>query len=105
MGAATRSAPRRVAVLTYIAAHPGASNREIAAGAGTIDEGQLSKLLRRAESLGLVIDRRNPELAGAAREWHLTDQGESICTAARQAATAATGWTDTGAALQADLVL
>jgi len=72
----TRPAPRRAAVLAYIATHPGASNREIALGAGAIDEGQLSKLLSRAEFLGLVVDRRSPHSPGAPRQWHLTAQGE-----------------------------
>ena len=76
MTPSTRSAPRRAAVLAYIAAHPGASNREIAVGAGSIDEGQLSKLLSRAEFLGLVVDHRSPHTPGAARQWHLTPQGE-----------------------------
>lgn len=74
----TRSAPRRAAVLAYIAQNPGASNREIAIGAGAIDEGQVSKLLSRAEFLGLVVDRRNPHTPGAPRQWHLTTQGELI---------------------------
>ncbi len=74
----TRSAPRRAAVLAYIAQNPGASNREIAIGAGAIDEGQVSKLLSRAEFLGLVVDRRSPHTPGAPRQWHLTPQGELI---------------------------
>jgi hypothetical protein len=72
----TRPAPRRAAVLTYIAGHPGASNREIAIGAGSIDEGQLSKLLSRAEFLGLIVDRRSPDTPGAPRQWHLADENE-----------------------------
>lgn len=74
--ASTRPAPRRAAVLAYIAQNPGASNREIAIGAGAIDEGQVSKLLSRAEFLGLIVDRRSPHTPGAPRQWHLTPQAE-----------------------------
>jgi DNA-binding MarR family transcriptional regulator len=69
-------------VLAYIAEHPGASNREIAIGAGSIDEGQLSKLLSRAEFLGLVVDRRSLDTPGAPRQWHLTPQGELVAVEA-----------------------
>ncbi len=47
---------RTVRVLVAIGAHPGASNRQIADAAGVEDQGQISKLLRRLESLGLVIN-------------------------------------------------
>ena len=87
-------------VLDYIATHPGASNREIAQGAGAIDEGQLSKLLRRAQDLGLIVDRRDPRLQGAAREWHLTPDGESTRAEAQATATTATSW-DAGSAHEA----
>ncbi len=47
---------RTVRVLTFIGEHPGASNREIADGAGIADQGQISKLLTRLERLKLVTN-------------------------------------------------
>jgi hypothetical protein len=50
-------------------------------GAGSIDEGQLSKLLSRAEFLGLIVDRRSPDTPGAPRQWHLTAEDEPLTSA------------------------
>ena len=49
---------RTVRVLTFIGEHPGASNREIAEGAGIADQGQISKLLTRLERLELGAQYR-----------------------------------------------
>ncbi len=45
---------RTVMVLMAVAAHPGSSNRMVADEAGISDQGQISKLLRRLEGLGLI---------------------------------------------------
>jgi AcrR family transcriptional regulator len=69
---------RTVRVLLSIAAAPGSSNREIGQAAGIADQGQISKLLRRLEGLGLV---RNAGLAprkGAPNAWTLTEKGVEV---------------------------
>ncbi len=52
---------RTARVLACIAERPGASNRAVAERAGVTDPGQISKLLRRLERLGLAVNsRRGP---------------------------------------------
>lgn len=66
---------RTLQVLAVIADTPGASNRQIADGAGVHDQGQISKLLTRLERLGLVHNTGLGQPQGAPNAWTLTPQG------------------------------
>jgi AcrR family transcriptional regulator len=74
---------RTMRVLSFIGEHPGASNREVAEGAGIADQGQMSKLLARLERLSLMSNTGAGQRHGASNEWHLTDRGRSVERAAR----------------------
>ncbi|MGA8364439.1 MAG: TetR family transcriptional regulator [Solirubrobacteraceae bacterium] len=74
---------RTVRVLTFIGENPGASNREIAEGAGIADQGQISKLLTRLERLQLVHNIGEGQIMGSSNEWHLTDRGVQVERATR----------------------
>jgi AcrR family transcriptional regulator len=74
---------RTVRVLTAIREHPGASNREVADGAGIADQGQISKLLSRLEGLGLIQNVDQAQSKGAPNEWRLTERGERVERATR----------------------
>jgi AcrR family transcriptional regulator len=69
---------RTVRVLGVISAAPAASNREIAAEAGIVDQGQMSKLLHRLSGLGLVENRGNGQVRGGANAWYLTRLGANV---------------------------
>jgi AcrR family transcriptional regulator len=69
---------RTVRVLTAIAAHPQASNRQIGASAGIADQGQISKLLARLERIGLITNTGIHPGNGAPNSWSLTEKGERI---------------------------
>jgi AcrR family transcriptional regulator len=60
------------------------SNREVAACAGITDAGQVSKLLRRLQRLGLLENHGGGHAQGEPNAWVLSVQGErvarSICT-------------------------
>ncbi len=74
---------RTVRVLTFIGERPGASNREIAEGAGITDQGQISKLLTRLERLQLVHNVGEGQIMGSSNEWYLTDRGVQVERATR----------------------
>jgi AcrR family transcriptional regulator len=74
---------RTVRVLTVIRQRPGASNREVADGAGIADQGQISKLLARLEGLGLAENTDEALGKGAPNEWRLTERGERVERATR----------------------
>ncbi len=74
---------RTVRVLTAIAGQPGASNREIAAEAGILDQGQISKLLTRLTRLGLIDNYGEGQPSGAANAWQLTPRGVRLERASR----------------------
>ena len=74
---------RTVRVLTVIAEHPNASNREIAARSGISDQGQISKLLTRLSKLGLIANFGEGQERGAANAWQLTTRGAQVERAAR----------------------
>lgn len=57
-----------------IAAQPGASSREVADAAGVSDDGQISKLLARLQSLGLIRDPGQRRV-GEPHSWRLTAAG------------------------------
>jgi AcrR family transcriptional regulator/DNA-binding MarR family transcriptional regulator len=82
-GLAMRLTHRTVRVLIFIAAHPGASNREIAEGAGIVDPGQASKLLSKLARLGLAENLTAGRHNGIANAWHLTARGADLERACR----------------------
>jgi AcrR family transcriptional regulator len=69
---------RTLQVLAVIANTPGASNRQIADGAGVHDQGQISKLLTRLERLGLVHNTGLGQPQGAPNAWTLTPHGQQV---------------------------
>jgi DNA-binding MarR family transcriptional regulator len=72
---------RTARVLTTIAAHPGASNRQIGEHAGISDQGQISKLLKRLERAGLLENGGPGRESGEPNVWRLTARGQAIETA------------------------
>lgn len=74
---------RTMRVLSFVGEHPGASNREVAEGAGIADQGQMSKLLARLERLDLLTNSGAGQRHGACNEWRLTDRGRAVERAAR----------------------
>jgi AcrR family transcriptional regulator len=69
---------RTARVLECIADLPLASNRTIADRAGITDPGQISKLLRRLERLGLVANTGGGYQSGEPNAWKLTGQGSLV---------------------------
>jgi len=69
---------RTVCVLTAVAEHPGASNRQIGTSAGVTDQGQISKLLARLKRIGLVTNTEADPGKGAPNSWSLTAKGRRI---------------------------
>jgi AcrR family transcriptional regulator len=61
--------------------HP--SNREIAESAGIQDAGQVSKLLRRLERIGLLANGGAGHAKGEPNAWGLTLQGEQVARSIR----------------------
>jgi AcrR family transcriptional regulator/DNA-binding MarR family transcriptional regulator len=74
---------RTLRVLAVIAQHPGASNRAVAQGADVADQGQVSKLLSRLASLGLIENGTPSHLKGTPNAWRLTPRGEEMERAIR----------------------
>jgi AcrR family transcriptional regulator len=56
----------------------GPSNRAVAESAGVTDPGQISKLLRRLERLGLVVNTGGGHLSGEPNAWELTLLGGQV---------------------------
>ena len=77
-GMGMRLTYRTACVLSAIAEHPGASNREVANLAGIVDQGQISKLLSRLEGLGLIVNVGHGGFRGAPNAWTLTPRGEQV---------------------------
>lgn len=75
-GRALRLPYRTALVLRAIADYPGASNREVADRAGIVDQGQVSKLLKRLHARGLIVKDGGTPTRGAPNSWHLTERGE-----------------------------
>jgi AcrR family transcriptional regulator len=69
---------RTLMVLSVIAAEPGASNRRVGEGAGTHDQGQISKLLARLSKLGLIQNSGAGQPKGESNAWTLTDRGQEV---------------------------
>jgi AcrR family transcriptional regulator len=82
-GVGMRLTYRTARVLMAIAERPGSSNREVANRAEVVDQGQISKLLSRLESQGLIANVGGGELRGAPNAWELTLMGEHVEHAAR----------------------
>lgn len=75
-GRAVRLTYRTAIVLRSIADYPGASNREVADRAGIVDQGQISKLLKRLHACGLIVKDGRARTRGAPNSWRLTERGE-----------------------------
>jgi AcrR family transcriptional regulator len=82
-GVAMRLTYRTARVLEGVADHPGASNRAISDCAGIRDPGQVSKLLRRLESLGLLVNSGAGRIKGEPNAWMLTAKGEQVARSIR----------------------
>jgi DNA-binding MarR family transcriptional regulator len=74
---------RTMRVLRAIGQRPGASNRQIAQDSGIVDQGQISKLLKRLAGLGLLNNDGAGQPQGAANAWTLTPSGERVARAVR----------------------
>lgn len=76
---------RTARVLSTIASEGGRghypSNRFIADSSGIVDEGQMSRLLRRLRACGLIENRGDGHTRGEPNAWTLTERGEAIHTA------------------------
>jgi AcrR family transcriptional regulator len=72
---------RTACVLTAIAQTPGASSKQIAHESGIADAGQISRLLKRLESHGLIQDLGTGPNKGMTRAWTLTELGEAVLQA------------------------
>ncbi len=72
---------RTVRVLMAIADHPGSSNRRVAQAADVSDQGQMSKLLARLVSLGLIQNTGGGQTRGEPNSWTLTERGWEIQSA------------------------
>ena len=79
---------RTLRVLAAVAGSPGASNRAVAQAAEVSDQGQISKLLARLESLGLIANTGVGHLKGEPNAWELTGKGRAVEQAIRGGSTA-----------------
>jgi AcrR family transcriptional regulator len=77
-GISMRLTYRTTRVLLAIGERPGANNREVADRAGIVDQGQISRLLRRLEGLGLIANTSDGTTRGAPNAWLLTAKGEQV---------------------------
>ena len=83
-GVPMRLTYRTARVLEGAREHPGASNREVADHAGIQDPGQVSKLLRRLERIGLLANTgQGAHLKGESNAWSLTAKGEQVTRSIR----------------------
>jgi AcrR family transcriptional regulator/DNA-binding MarR family transcriptional regulator len=69
---------RTVRALLAIASRPASSNREVATAAGISDQGQISKLLARLQSLGLIENTAGDHAKGEPNAWALTVRGREV---------------------------
>ncbi len=83
-GAGVRLTYRTARVLMAIAERPGSSNREVGNRGEVVDQGQISKLLARLESQGLIVNTGGGGRRGAPNAWELTPRGEQLEHAVRQ---------------------
>jgi AcrR family transcriptional regulator len=88
VGLPMRITQRTLLVLTAIGERPAASNRQVADEAGISDQGQISKLLTRLGSLGLIENTSPAQPSGEPNRWRLTARGEQVVGALRTPAAA-----------------
>jgi AcrR family transcriptional regulator len=69
---------RTARVLEGVREHPGGSNRQVADSAGITDPGQVSKLLRRLERIGLLENHGLGHCQGEPNAWKLTPLGGQV---------------------------
>lgn len=74
---------RTMAVLRVIAGEPGLSNKEISERVGITDQGQMSRLLGRLGTRGLLKNTGAGPAMGATNAWSLTLKGEAVERALR----------------------
>lgn len=86
-GVTMRLTYRTARVLEGIADHAGASNRQISEYAGIRDPGQVSKLLRRLETLELLVNASGGHAKGEPNAWTLTAKGEQVARSIRMHST------------------
>jgi AcrR family transcriptional regulator len=79
-GLSIRFTYRTARVLATIAEDSGASNRMIADSADIGDDGQMSRLLRRLQSAGLIENLGEGHTRGEPNAWWLTPRGRAIHT-------------------------
>ncbi len=77
-GVGMRLTYRTARVLMAIGERPGSSNREVGNRAEVVDQGQISKLLTRLESQGLIVNDSGGGRRGAPNAWELTPRGEQV---------------------------
>ncbi len=82
-GVSMRLTYRTARVLEGVGERPGASNRMVAERAGIHDPGQVSKLLRRLESLGLLENAGEGHAKGEPNAWSLTARGLRVAQSIR----------------------
>jgi AcrR family transcriptional regulator/DNA-binding MarR family transcriptional regulator len=68
---------RTMRVLSAVAERPGLNNRGVGREAGVVDQGQISKLLARLESIGLLVNTGDTG-RGEAKAWNLTERGREL---------------------------
>jgi DNA-binding MarR family transcriptional regulator len=80
-GLGMRLTYRTLRVLAAIAQQPGASNKEVGAHAGITDQGQMSRLLARLQTLGLIENTGQGQAKGEPNAWTFTTKGQDVQTA------------------------
>jgi AcrR family transcriptional regulator len=83
-GVPMRVTYRTARVLEGFLEMPGASNRQIAEHAEIPDPGQISKLLRRLQRLGLIANFSGGHALGEPNAWRLTAHGEQVARSIRR---------------------
>jgi AcrR family transcriptional regulator len=74
---------RTMRVLAAVGDRPGLNNRQVAREADVADQGQISKLLARLESLGLIANGGESQVRGEPNAWELTPRGQELEQAIR----------------------
>ncbi|MFZ1154561.1 MAG: TetR family transcriptional regulator [Solirubrobacteraceae bacterium] len=69
---------RTVRVLMAVAEHPGSSNRVVADASEVTDQGQMSKLLARLQTVGLIENSGGGASRGEPNAWTLTAKGWQV---------------------------
>jgi len=72
---------RTLRALAAIAEDPGLSNRQVAKTAGISDQSQISRMLARLATLGLVENTGEGQPKGECNAWRLTSKGQELVQA------------------------